>query len=445
MTDPFRSAAYRIALVYSGAFVLATLLLGLLVYLAAHASLVRQLDAQIESTALDLRTRYADDGRQDLIESIRAREQLRSVDELGFALFGADGRRIAGKMNTGRPPLGWSDITFVDPEEGSDPARALALNLPDGTRLVVAADREPLEAIDQRILIIFGIASLAILLMGILGGLLLGAYLRGRIGRIGRTAETIVSGDLSSRMPVGPRGDEFDELARTLNRMLDQIEQLMDNLRQVSNDVAHDLRTPLTSLHNQLDRALSDPSDREENLRIALERSDELLVLFGAILRISEVEQGRVRRSFAKVDLAKLVGDLCESYAPAIEDSGRSLSYQCQSDFTIEGDRGLIAQMLVNLLDNALRHTPPGAHISVTLAAEETGMIEISDNGPGIPEADRDRVLQRFVRLESSRTTPGHGLGLNMVSAIARLHDWTLEIGDNAPGLRVRIYLDKLD
>ena len=443
MTDPLRSAAYRIALVYSGAFVLATLLLGLLVYLAAHAALVRQLDAQIESAAFDLRARYADDGRQDLIESIRARERLRSVNELGFALFGADGRRVAGRLDTPRPSVGWSNITFVDPEEGSDPARALAIDLPDGTRLVVAADREPLEAIDQRILTIFGIASLAILVLGIAGGLILGAYLRGRIERIGQTAEAIVLGDLTSRMPVGPRGDEFDDLARTLNRMLDQIERLMDNLRQVSSDVAHDLRTPLASLRNYLDRALTSPSERDANLRSALERSDELLALFGAILRISEVERGSARRNFGKVNLSELVGDLCESYAPAIEDSGRSLSCQPQNDFTIEGDRGLIAQMLVNLLDNALRHTPPGAHINVKLVTADTGRIEISDNGPGIPEADRDRVLQRFVRLESSRTTTGHGLGLNMVSAIARLHDWTLEIGDNAPGLRVRIYLNK--
>ena len=146
--SPLRSAAYRIALVYSGAFVLATLLLGLMVYLAAHAALVRQLDAQVEGTALDLKARYAEEGRQDLIESIRAREQLRSADELGFALFGANGRRIAGNMVTELPHSGWSNITFRDPHEGRDPARALAIDLPDGTRLVVAADREPLEAID---------------------------------------------------------------------------------------------------------------------------------------------------------------------------------------------------------------------------------------------------------------------------------------------------------
>ncbi len=437
-TPPLRSAAYRIALIYSGAFVLATLLLGLLVYLAAHAALVRQLDAQIESTALDLKARYQEEGRQDVIESIRAREQLRSHDELGFALFGADGLRIAGNMDTGRPRPGWSNITFVDPEEGSDPARALAIDLPDGSRLVVAADREPLEAIDQRILTIFGIASLAILLLGIVGGLILGAYLRGRIGRIGRTAEAIMSGDLTSRMPVGPRGDEFDDLARTLNQMLDRIERLMDNLRQVSSDIAHDLRTPLSRLRNHLDEMQSDGGVREEDVQNAIARTDDILKLFAAILRISELERGAASQYFASLRIDEIARDMCESYAPAIEDSGRSLTCAIDGPVTATGDRELISQIIANLLDNAMIHTSVGTRIALTLTPEE---LVIADNGPGIALEDRTRVLQRFVRLDQSRSRPGHGLGLNLVTAIVEAHGWTIAIESNDPGFKVRIGL----
>ena len=435
---PLRSAAYRIALIYSGAFVLATLLLGLMVYLAAHAALVRQLDAQIESTALDLKARYADEGRQDLIESIRARERLRSPGELGFALFAADGRRIAGDMDTGRPRLGWSNIIFIDPEEGADPGRALAIGLPDGTRLAVAADREPLEAIDRRILVIFAVASLAILLLGIVGGLILGAYLRGRIGRIGRTAEAIVSGDLARRMPIGPRGDEFDDLARTLNRMLDRIERLMNNLRQISSDIAHDLRTPLSRLRNHLEEMRSGDGVREEDVQSAVARTDDILKLFAAILRISELERGAASRYFVPLRLDEIARDICESYAPAIEDSGRSLACAIDGSVTATGDRELISQIIANLLDNAMVHTPIGTHITLTLNALA---LVIADNGHGIASEDRTRVLQRFVRLDQSRTRPGHGLGLNLAAAIVEAHGWTIAVESNNPGTKVRIGL----
>ena len=433
----FRSAAYRIALIYSGAFVLATLLLGLLVYLAAHEALVRQLDAQIESTTLDLEARYREEGQSDLIEAIGARESLRSPGELGFALFGRDGRRIAGMMDTPRPRSGWSNITFVDPEEGADPARALAIDLPGGVRLVVAADREPLEAIDRRILTFFGVASLVMLLLGLLGGLLLGAYLRARIGRIGHTAEAIVSGDLARRMPVGARGDEFDQLARTLNQMLDRISRLMDNLRQVSSDIAHDLRTPLARLRNYLEE-IKDGELTDMEVDQAIARTDEILALFAAILRISELERGAASRYFVPLRLDDIARDMCESFSPAIEDSGRTLDCRTGGPVHAHGDRELVSQIIANLLNNAMVHTPAGSTIELTLDREA---LVIADNGPGIPANEREHVLQRFVRLDPSRTRPGHGLGLNLVAAIVEAHGWAIGIGSNDPGMRIRIAL----
>jgi signal transduction histidine kinase len=244
---------------------------------------------------------------------------------------------------------------------------------------------------------------------------------------------------MTQRMPVGPRDDEFDRLSQTLNAMLERITGLMDNLRQVSGDLAHDLRTPLARLRNGLERALAGPQDAASQrlaLQDAVARTDEVLGLFAAILRISEVEGGSVRRSFRRLDLSGLVTELCESYAPACEDGGRPLTWAIEPGVAIVGDRELVAQAVINLLDNAQLHTPQGSQIHLRIDVQEDGVsLAISDDGPGIPAGDRDRVVRRFTRLEASRSTPGQGLGLNLVSAIAAAHEARLLLGDNHPGL----------
>ena len=432
------SAAYRIAFTYSAAFALATIVLGTIVYLVAHAAFARQLDARIAADARDLVSIYRSEGSGEFREAITAREARGTASSLGYALFDTRGRRIAGSMDTARPQPGWRNIVFVDPREGNDPARALVVDIPEG-RLVVAADREPLEQIDATVLKLFGMAFVVVILMGIGGALLLGGYLRMRIGRITTTADAIISGDMAQRMPIGPRNDEFDRLSRTLNAMLDRIASLLDNLRQVSGDVAHDLRTPLAQLRNHLERAAAGPNDPNAQrlaLQAAITRCDEVLALFAAILRISEVEGGGLRRAFGKLDLTVLVTELCESYAPAVEDGGRTLDWAIEPDVAIEGDRELVAQAIINLLDNAQLHTPAGAAIQVQLqnGANEV-RLTIADDGPGVPPEDCAQIIKRFTRLETSRSTPGHGLGLNLVSAIAAAHGARLVLGDNRPGL----------
>lgn len=441
MRNPLNSAAYRIAFTYSAAFALATLILGIIVYVAAHAAFVRQLDGRIADVSSELISAYQSEGMGELRETIAAREAQGSSNELGYALFNAYGQRIGGSLDTQRPALGWSNIVFIDDEEGVDPARAFTTDLSGNLRLVVAADRESLEAIDSTILMLFGIAFATILLVGMGGALLLGGYLRKRLGNITTTADAIISGDISQRMPVGARNDEFDRLSHTLNTMLDRIAALLDNLRQVSGDVAHDLRTPLARLRNKLERALSEHSEpmlMHRSLEEAISQTDDVLSLFGAILRISEVECGAVRQAFSRVDLSDLVTELCESYSPAVEDGGRRLDWKIEPNVEIDGDRELIAQAVINLLDNAQFHTPEQTLIEVLLSAQGCeARLVVSDNGPGVPAADRERIATRFTRLDSSRTTPGHGLGLNLVSAIAQLHDARLEFGDNSPGLVV--------
>jgi signal transduction histidine kinase len=448
MVSRLHSAAYRIAFTYSAVFALATIALGLFVYFTANAAFERQLDARIEAESNELVADYRAEGPRELRTTIATREGGNVKNRLGYAVFDLRGTRVAGALVTLRPALGWQRIKFLDPLGGADRARALAVDLSDGTRLIVAADSDALEQIDRTILILFVIAFCIVIAMGIGGALILGGYLHEKIGRIAKTAEAIISGDLLKRMTLGPRNDEFDQLSRTLNRMLDQIAALLDNLRQVSGDIAHDLRTPLTRLRNHLERALTGPEDaavQRAALLSAIERTDEVLALFAAILRISEIEGGGVRRSFARVDLTALVTELCEMYVPAIDDSVRRFSWVVQPNIAIEGDRELVAQAFINLVNNAQVHTPTDSAIHVQLT-EDGGdaRLAVSDNGPGVPPKDRERIVKRFTRLETSRSSPGHGLGLNLVTAIVSVHRGRLLFDDNAPGLVATLIFPKI-
>ncbi|MGU3317467.1 ATP-binding protein [Sphingomonas sp. M6A6_1c] len=439
MTDLWRSAAYRIAFTYSAAFALAIAVLGASVYLAADAAFRHQLDTGIAEEMTDLARTYRTGGLDGVRAAIDTRRSGAS-NAYHYALFDAAGRRVAGALDTVRPPPGWSDIRFIDPAEGEDAGRALARPI-GGATLVVAIDPESLERLDAVILLLFAGAFVIVLLLGTVGALILGRYLRLKLARIGDTALAIVAGDLSQRIPIGRRGDEFDIVATSVNAMLDRIAQLLDNLQQVSSDLAHDLRTPLSRLRGSLEAALDGPSDRT-TLKAALRQSDDILALFAAILRISEVEGGGIGRSMEMLDVVELASDLCETYAPAVADGGRTLTCNTIGGALVRGDRELLAQGLINLLDNAQVHTPLGTGITLTVTRQEgTVLLSVEDDGPGVPATDRIRIVRRFVRLEESRSRPGNGLGLNLVAAIAALHRGRLVIEDNRPGLRAMLVL----
>lgn len=439
------SAAYRIAFVYSAAFALAILVLGVAVYFAADADFRQQQDAGVAQESAALIREFREGGMPDLRRAVAKRERQKAISAFGYAVFDSRGHRVAGTLDTTRPPTGAVQIVFNDPDEGQDSARALVTEFGDGSRLVVARDVEAIEQVDRTILILFGGGFVVILAMGVVGALLLGRYLHHRIGRISATAAAIVDGDLARRVPVSDRRDEFDQLAIVLNAMLDRIAQLLDNLRQVSGDVAHDLRTPLARLRGELEAALDNPADSRDTLKRALRQSDELLSLFAAILRISEVEGGDLDRGFSTLDAGALATDLFESYAPAVADGGRSIAAAIETGLHVRGDRELIAQALINLLDNAQRHTPPGTMLSLAAASHGDRIhLAVADTGEGVVETDRARIVCRFVRLEGSRSTPGHGLGLNLVSAIAAAHRGELILEDNHPGLRAILALPRI-
>ena len=445
MTALFHSAAYRIAFISALAFALATALLGATVYYAAHRAFVEQMDARIAQASDSLLAEMNDDGVAGVREAIRQRE-ANGPDALGYAIFDATGRHVGGQLDTKVAPPGWHQISFHDPVEGADPARAKVTMLPGGYRLIVAADLEPLERIDQTIFTQFGIAFVALLAIGLIGGLILGAYLRRRLTRIDLTARAIIAGDLSHRAPLGPRHDEFDRVSASLNAMLDRIEGLVSNLRQVTSDLAHDLRTPLTRLRQQLERldGTTDASERARSTETAIDRCDEVLRLFDAILRISELEQGSLKRHFTTVDMGALAIDLAEAHEAVAEEAGRMLQTDITADCLVTGDRELLSQAVINLIENALRHTPDGTAVTLgTRYSARTATIFVSDRGSGIAATDRSRAVERFVRLEAARSTPGHGLGLSLVKAIATAHGGTLVLDDADPGLKASINLPR--
>lgn len=436
-----RSAAYRIAFGYSAAFALGVALLGCAVYFAMHAAFMRELDTAVRDEARALSAQSAGEGSADLYEAIDQREAAAS--HLFYGVYAPDGRKVHGGLLAPRAARGMHNITFLDEQRRPDAGRAFAVELSDGKRLVVAADLDAVERIDRTVVELFLSAFAAIALLGAAGAWLLGGYLRRRLQTISANAEAIIAGDISRRMPVTGRNDEFDELAITLNAMLGRIEGLLDNLRRVSGDVAHDLRTPLARLRNALELGLSSTPTRTRDDPIlvdALNRVDEILALFAAILRISEVEGGQIRERFERVDLSALVAEIAESYAPAVGLAGRALEWKVQPGIATPGDRELIAQALVNLIENGQNHTPVGTEIQIALT-EEAGrpLLVVQDDGPGVPASDRGRIVERFVRLDKSRQSTGHGLGLNLVAAIARLHGALLQFDDARPGLIIRM------
>jgi len=447
VTEKRRSAVYRIAFIYSGAFALAVALLGVLVYIAAERALRGEQDLALSEATAALERSYRTQGYAGLIDAIGERRSTNGVVTFGYALFGASGRKVAGSFDLDLPPPGYSNVAFRDPVEGLDHARALTTRLDRNLSLVVGIDSQVLERLDRLILSLFAGVLVLILAIGAGGALVLGSYLRRRLDRISGTAQAIIAGDMRRRVPVSPRGDEFDQLGIALNLMLERIARLLDNLRQVSADVAHDLRTPLARLRAGLEAALSvdDPAAQRAAIAKAVEQADASLALFGGILRIVEVDAGDVRQGFVTVDLTALAEDLVDSYAPAVADKGRTLACDIAPGIAVPGDRELIAQAVINLLDNAQAHTPPGTAIRLTLRAEPgIARLEVADDGPGVAAADRARIVERFVRLDRSRAAHGHGLGLNLVDAIARAHGGTLAIEDAAPGLSAVLRLPRI-
>lgn len=424
-------------------FLIATIGTGMSILAANRVTVARLVDQRIEAIGdlvLEREAGQAMVPTAELLARITRLSQQRDTGDVGLALLDSAGQPLGGNITLRRRlPLGGSDLREGDGIVGLSHGRALVREAGAGRRLAVIAETEPFDSYRTTRTHIYLIGFGSIILI-VLGGLIAFSMLVSRrIGDQRRTVEAIVAGHIRHRVPVTGSGDEFDRQAAAFNQMLDRIAGLMEGLRSVSNDIAHDLRTPLARLRGQLARIVEEAADPVQAGRAtaALAQCDTLLAMFAALLRIAEIEAGHRQAGFAPVDLAELVEDTATMMIPVAEDAGQRLSVSVMpGPATFVGDRQLLIQALVNLIGNAIKYGAPRGAIRVALEPLE-GMWElrVTDDGPGIRPADRAHALRRFGRLDQARGKSGHGLGLPLVDAIARLHRGRLILGDAGPGL----------
>jgi signal transduction histidine kinase len=449
------SSSFRLALLYMALSVGSVVILLGFLYWATAGYMDRQTDATIEAEITGLAEQYRQRGLSGLTAVLAERVARDPTGASVYLLVDKELAPIVGNLNR------WPDSVFAEDgwvsfrlrEWGLDRtdehlARARTFLLRGGLHLLVGRDVRDLEATRELILKALG-SGLAIMIgLALGGGLMMSAGMARRLEAINQTSREIMEGDLSQRVPTKGTGDDFDQLAVNLNRMLERIGALMSSVRQVSDNIAHDLRTPLTRLRTKLELANAE-TGAPEPLRAAVEGAiadaEELLATFNALLRIARIESGGSTAGFCAVDLARLVEDVADLYEPLAAERAQRFEVVADTTAPVRGDRDLLFQAAANLVDNAIKYTPEGGRIqvSVTQAAGEVG-LQVADSGPGVPAEMHEKVLERFFRLDDSRTTPGNGLGLSLVKAVVDLHGGGLRLGDNEPGLRVGIWLPAL-
>jgi signal transduction histidine kinase len=444
-----RTSAFRLTLLYMTLFGVSVLVLLGFISWSTVALIERQTDETIEAEIRGLAEQYRERGLLRLIDVIQERSAYHADQDNVYLLTDPVLGPIAGNLT--RWPAetdtgGWIQLSLKKRENGESIAhqiRARTFVLPEGYRLLVGRDTNERdkfqatidEAVNWSLALTFGI--------GLIGGIFISRRMLSRVDRVSTTAQDIIAGDLTRRIDISGSGDEFDRLAENLNAMLDQIERLMTGMRLATDSIAHDLRGPLTRLKGRVEMALRCPPETNQDreaLADVLAQTDAALVVFNTLLRIATAEARTDPADLESLDLACVARDAAELYEPFAEEKGLLLSVDADGPARIRGQPQLLAQAIANLLDNAIKHTPAGGRIRVTIGEHDGGIdLTVADTGTGIPEADRQRVLERFVRLEESRSTPGAGLGLSLVAAVAKLHDATVRLDDNDPGLEISI------
>jgi len=445
--------AFRLALGYGLLALGSMCVVSAAFYFGTVGVLARSTDGNLISLSQRLARHYESRGGEGLRQEI---QQL-LVDGIDqdtevYLLVAPDGRKIVGNISgwtLGMAPLDRLTDLKVVRDGRPSLSRLLPRLLPDGSILVVGRDMQDRREIEQLVWRALLAGGAVALLLAIGGALLFRRQLEHRVGAIRRTALEIEAGDLSRRIPVSAVDDEFARLNRDINHMLDRIEHLMDGVRHVSNAIAHDLRTPLARIRSRLEEALRPAESMTElagTARFAIQQIDELIKMLDKLLQIAEAESGARRQSFTPVRLALVLGDVVELYDATAEAEGITLVNETEDDPVTFGDKNLLTSAIANLIDNALKYAGAGATVRIRTTKErDTVSVVVRDDGPGIPEAERSRVVDRFYRLDQSRSLPGNGLGLSIVTAIASLHSGKLYLEDAVPGLVARLVLPRSD
>jgi len=456
----FRTTAFKLTLVYLIVFALfAAFLLGYFAW-NTRRLITDQITQTVNTEIADLTDELRQSGIRRLVFAIDARATRPSSNL--YLLTTAAGEGLAGNVGSLASGIlekpGWSETVYRridDADTTEHHALVRILQLPGGFRLLVGRDLEERERI-RDIVIAAGRWSIAVVVvLGLAGGFFVTRRVLKRVDAMTETTQIIMQGDLSGRLPIAGTNDELDRLAGNLNAMLDRIEALMRGLKEVSDNIAHDLKTPLTRMRNRCEEALrmaEDASQYRAALQNAIEESDALIRTFNALLLIARAESGQASDGMSEFDAAEIARGVGELYEPLADDKGLVLKVDAPAAASVRGNRELVSQALANLVDNAIKYTAPkdvpvnGKQPEIVVKAIGEGdriLLTVSDPGPGIPEADRSRVVNRFVRLEQSRSLPGSGLGLSLAQAVAHLHGGELWLEDNHPGLRSIIALPR--
>jgi signal transduction histidine kinase len=447
-TRLLKSSSFRLTILYLGLFVASALALLAFVYVSSIRFMERQTVETIEVELAGLMEQYTTRGFAGLRRSV----DIRSADEPEldsvYILLDADGREVAGTPVgfTHGLPASNQPLRTTLPEWTEDGRRAerpfmlVRQDLLHGGTLIIGRDITDKLKIQARLVTAISIGGGLMVLLGIGGGVVMSRWMLRRIESVNRTTQQIMAGDLGRRIALEGTGDEFDGLASNLNAMLERIERLLKGMRQVTDNVAHDLRTPLNRIRSRLEVALMSQPDEVDMREVAeqtLRDADGLIVTFNALLSIARIEAGAPQSEWESVDLSGLAADVVELYEPLAEEKSIDLHLEAPHPVPTVGNRQLIAQAVANIVDNAIKYASDGSRVVVRTGNGAGAVVEVADSGPGIPESLREQALERFVRLDPERTTPGNGLGLSLVSAVAKLHDAHLELQDNHPGLLV--------
>jgi len=452
-----RSTAFRLTLVYLLVFALYAA--ALLVYFALNTGrlITEQITETVDTEIAGLTEQYTLGGLRRLVLILENRS-LRPGSSL-YLVTTPNGQALAGNVGSLAPGVldktGWSETVYrrLDEQDSAEHSALVRVTqLSGGFRLLVGRDLEERGRMREIITAAARGSVALVVVLGLAGGFFVTRRVLRRFDAMTATTQRIMGGDLSERLPVAGTGDELDRLASNLNDMLDRIEALMRGLKEVSDNIAHDLKTPLTRLRNRCEAALRTANDEPEYraaLESMLDESEGLIRTFDALLMIARAESGHSRDNMKDFDAAEIVRGVGELYEPVAEEKGLSVKIEAERA-TIRGNRELLSQALANLVDNAIKYSRPEGEVTealeIVLSARPDGqrvLIGVADHGPGIAEADRARAVERFVRLPQSAAEPGSGLGLSLAAAVARLHGGELRLEDNAPGLRTVIDLPR--
>ena len=446
-TAAARSAPVRFAMIFAALSAIMMSMLLALLFWWISSLLERHIDETIVWQHAVLKDDLAQNGKESMLELIRLHAMHPSSSSIHLLALNSEDRYLAGDLPLLPPVEGWQNREI--PAERSDENgslrsyRALGTRLGDGTFVLVSEDIADLVQTRTLLLQSFSITLAVTVALSLFGGLIIGNALLRRVESVNQIAQAIMNGDLSQRIPLLGRRDELGGLAESLNRMLARIDDLMQNLRAITSNIAHDLRSPLSRHRQRLELSRMKEHSLGEYRAIideAIEDTDSILKTFEAMLRIAQIEAGTPREHFAQVKMDEIANNIVDAFQAVADDEGKGLTAHVESDCRVMGDRVLLTQLISNLIENALRHTPVDTHIRLNIERhEDKTRIVVSDTGPGIPEKERERVFRHFYRLDASRSTPGNGIGLSFVAAVVKAHDATIELNDNAPGLKVAI------